>query len=131
MQEELEKSEEAFREALNIAKQMANGQEKVADVQWWLDHLEETRDNGGVCGCGTTEADESESARSPEDTTSSPVEIEDRMEVLTTSESLGTDTSSNGLPSVQAESALSPARPPLKKSFFESMKKRFGKKRRT
>jgi len=52
MQEELEESEEAFREALTLAKQMANGQEKVADVQWWLDHLEETRNNGGVCDCG-------------------------------------------------------------------------------
>lgn len=95
MQGELDKAEEAFRDALSMKKQMADGQQKVADVDRWLDHLEEIRKNGGVCGCGMSEVDESRSAHSPDDTAGSPVAIEDPMEALTTSELLGADTPSN------------------------------------
>lgn len=113
MEGELDKAEEAFREALTIAKQTVNGQGKVACVQQWLDHLQETRNNNGVGGCNTTEADKLQSAHSPEATANNPTSIKDRNKALTIATLLDTDVSSHEVAPTSIE--LSLAQPQVEK----------------
>jgi len=49
LQGQLDMVGKAFQEALTIAKQMTNGQQKVVDAVWWLQHIQEMRTNKGVC----------------------------------------------------------------------------------